>query len=151
MEMDSKGYAVEEYYEITDLINSLIGLLIFPEQACFKYITDNEEEMEDVFPNLYKCIKRTDYKNTYKDNGRKERNSPRRIIKHMKNALSHQRVMIIPQYGRINDDNVITAITFNDQMSSNEGKEKYTFSLTVDVCDLENVVMEICDYLIQLE
>ena len=94
-EMSKKGFKVDPYYEITDLINSLIGLLIFPEQNVYNYIDSTEEGLKLKFPTIYALTFSKDYKNTYVDekNGR----TPKLIFKHIKNSLSHKRLMIFPK------------------------------------------------------
>lgn len=147
-EMNRKGFAVEEYYEVTDLINSLVGLLVFPEQATYRYISSREVDMRQLFPHLWNCMQSADYKNTY-ENERGDKNSPQNIIRHLRNSLSHNKVMIVPRSATIGNKQQITAIIFKDE-SRNTSGERQKFALTINVKDLEKVVMEICDYLIQL-
>lgn len=170
--MNRNGFAVEEYYEVTDLINSLVGLLVFPEQATYNLISSREVDMRYTFPHLWKCMQSADYVNTY-ENERGDKNSPQNIIRHLRNSLAHNRVMIVPIAATIGHKRQITAITFKDESISynNSRRKKITitsvkdlekvlirktnekrqeFALTISVNDLEYVVMEICDYLIHL-
>lgn len=147
-EMNRKGFAVEEYYEVTDLINSLVGLLVFPEQATYRYISSRENDMRQLFPHLWKCMQSADYRNTYEDEDG-DKNSPQNIIRHLRNSLSHNKVMIVPKSATIGNKQQITAITFKDEKRKPNG-QRQEFALTISVKDLEKVVMEICDYLIQL-
>lgn len=57
--------------------------------------------------------------------------------------------MIVPKSATIGNKQQITAITFKDE-NRNQAGERQEFALTINVKDLEKVVMEICDYLIQL-
>ena len=80
--MNDEGYVIEEYYEVTDLINSMIGLLIFPEQNLYDYLSDNEEDLRKFFPTMFSCIQNNEYVNTYASN---KRYSPKDIIRHIRN------------------------------------------------------------------
>lgn len=64
-EMNRKGFVIEEYYEVADLINSLVGLLVFPEQATYRFISSREADMRKLFPHLWSCMQSADYMNTY--------------------------------------------------------------------------------------
>ncbi len=148
--MERQGFNIAPYYEVTDLINSMIGLLVFPEQDVFKKIPSRERDLESKFPKLYNCVKNdVDYYNTYET---WYKNSPRDIIKHLRNSISHYNMMIEPQSGMIGGKSQIIAIRFKDEGTYNieEKTCKGKFCLNIKVDCLEDVVMEICDYLINV-
>lgn len=112
-QISASGYEVDtEYFEVTDLLNSLIGLLIFPEQAVFKEMKSDDRKLEKVLPTLYKCTCRNDYISTY--HRKANEGEIGSVIQHIKNSLSHDRVMILPQNSAHGDERCIEYITFQD-------------------------------------
>lgn len=86
-------------YEVTQLINSMIGLLIIPQQKEFNRISD---ELLDA--GLLDKIKKCVFKNTY--------SSPldlKEISRHIRNAISHNRIMFY------SENNSISSIRFTDK------------------------------------
>lgn len=155
-EMANKQFDISEYYEVTDLLNSLVGLLVFPEANVFDHIPKFERDLKKEFPILHKCIEKAEKEGFYKYSyltepcGADEK-SPLAIINHIRNSLAHFRIMIEPISGKISGTNQIVAIIFKDQRPPNSKKPREYFSLKIDVTDLEDVVMEICDYLINIK
>lgn len=137
-QMKSEKYVVEEFYEVTALINSMIGMLIFPEQNLYKQISNKEDDLKRLFPTLYECTQYAEYVNTYGNN------SPREIIKHIRNACSHQRVLIYPMERK--DENKISKIILQDSCNKAGHNNTKNFSIEIPVELLEKVIMEICDY-----
>ena len=157
-EMKSRNYVLDDFYEITQLINSLVGLLVFPEQVGYDYISNNPEELDELFPTLAKCVNDSEsfYCNyVYKDRknyGKPEELSPKNVIRHMRNAVSHNRLGIYPVNGRLETgERIIKGITFKDYDELKEGKivkKQMHFKLYVSVDDLEKLIMEICNQLL---
>ena len=54
-EMQNHRFEISEYYEVTDLINSLVGLLIFPESEVYRSLPYKEEDLKRMFPRLHNC------------------------------------------------------------------------------------------------
>lgn len=172
--MRSQGYIIEEYYEVTDILNSLIGLLVLPEQNVFENISKNENVTKTKFFELYQCTLDNSYINTY--HGQKGKRSPFALFLHMKNALSHNRVMIYPPNSASNNTKTIKEIVFQDALlrmkAKNNGKWKpepidkfqgdltkyklnddeeiQVFSITIPVNKLEDIIVRIAEYLTSL-
>ena len=164
--MEKEAFEYADYYEVTQLINSLVGLLIFPEQAAYNVLSQNPDDLEKDFPILWKYIngKSGEYKNNYvipyttkktdsnypKKIYLAEPKSPRKILNHMRNAAAHYRIGIHPVNGKLDDGRtVITHIVFSD--IRNEGKPtEQLFELKIEVADLESLLMEISDKIIHL-
>lgn len=177
-EMSRKQYEIEPYYEFTSIINSLVGLLVFPEQNAFNYLS-KQEILATIFPTLNKYVTDSDFINTYC--GDKGRNTPYAIILHMKNALSHNRVMIFPENVHFDGKDQIESIVFQDAIlqtrvydrnqnryrsSNSSNLDNYygdvrnyvlqqnesiqIFSIKISVNDLEKCIMEIAKYLISI-
>lgn len=155
-EMRRRNYTIDNTYEVTQLVNSLVGLLVFPEQKKYKYMDKKESDLPLKLPILNKCVTEDksfvlDY--YIKKTGGLEEKSPSNILRHMRNAVGHERIMIHPQNARLeNGQNQITAIVFQDEEEyEKDGRHiKNQFRLKVSVNDLEALLMEISDYLIQL-
>ena len=171
-EMVDQKYVIEEYYEVTDLINSLVGLLVFPEQNLYTKMSNKENDLEQLFPTLYKYTQNENYINTY---SKRPRNTPQNIIRHIKNSLSHDRIMMYPRNDR--DENQISKIIIQDcdirgkyddpgndiirdglkkhfgdvrELNYDIYNEIKLFSIEIPVKSLEKVVMEICDYALSI-
>lgn len=151
-EMKMKGYAVDDFFEVTQLINSMIGLLIFPQQAYYNNLSEKTEDMKREYPLLYSYVigQRGEYQNTYYENTRNQRirtpekNNIKNVLRHLRNSASHRRLSIHPENGRLCDGaNIIKAVKFEDS----RGTEK--FLLKIDVKDLEQLLIEICDGIIK--
>lgn len=164
--MNDEGYVIEEYYEVTDLINSMIGLLIFPEQNLYDYLSDNEEDLRKFFPTMFSCIQNNEYVNTYASN---ERYSPKDIIRHIRNSFSHDKVLLYPRNSK-NKEKIKKIIiqdycirSYINEQTQKDIQEKINqhvgdirelrinqyiklFSIEIPVEVFEKFVMEICDY-----
>lgn len=172
-EMHAKKFDVDNYYEVTLLLNSLIGLLVFPQQKYFEEIKRKLNNV-DEFDELEKLINQDGlFYSSYNEAKKK----PSNIIRHIKNSLSHQRVMVIPQCLELHEEErkrPITHVVFQDADEGKQGTQrvseilrdkiyvddskvelgelprlfkegKAVFCLVVPVESLENLVMELCD------
>ncbi len=152
-EMEKRNFTKLDFCCGTQLMNSVLGLLVIPQQALFANMDDytNPSEWSKDFPTLTKYVfsnNREVYNNTYFH--RRDRNfypyecdSPRNVLTHMRNAVSHKKIMFYPESSENQEQ--VTSIVFKD-----EYKEQY-FSLKIDKEDLENVLFEISNYFIKLE
>lgn len=146
--MEKEGFIVSKYYEVTDLLNSMLGLLIFPEQNAYENTHTREEDTRKYLPTLYRIVnKEENYTNSYKRDAEKTK-TPRTILTHMRNAAAHDRVMIKPVSKKtISGEHPIEAIEFRDQDTMNPN---WRCKLIIPVGDLEEVLFEICDYLLSI-
>lgn len=172
-EMNKRGFDVDNYYEVTLLLNSLIGLLVFPQQKFRGKIEERLNTVEDL-PLLMKLVSK---KGLFYSSYNEEKELACNILRHIKNSLSHERVMIIPQRLDRHEtevQNPITHIVFQDVDIKHQGtqdKQKQlteyilvegvnleledlpkeyekghsVFCLVVPVEELEDMIMEICD------
>lgn len=113
------------FFEITQLINSLMGLLVFPEQAYFKYINDRCKDFKKIMPTLAKYIyseNKENFFNTYRytkekenwEDNPKEKINAKNILRHLRNAVAHEKISIYP----VNNGGIITHIKFKDERYS---------------------------------
>lgn len=172
----SMEYSESDFYEVTQLINSLIGLLIFPEQAYFDNMSEDINDLKRL-PKLGSYIsdgRGKNFFNTYKssknaplwEDNPSEGDTPRNIIRHLRNAVAHGNVSIFP----INCTGEITHVDFKDeqiwkrnptsstsqwiperhrhQRRTQDTIKKEEFFLRVSVDDLEEVLLEISEFLL---
>ena len=146
--MAERDFDISKYYEVTDLLNSMLGLLIFPEQNAYDNMSNREGDMRNRLPNLYRVIStQGNYSNSY-ERERRSPKGPRYVLKHMRNAASHDRVMILPKSKKtISGGNKITSIEFYDQDKNNDN---WKAKIVIPVEDLEIILFEICDYLLDI-
>ena len=124
--MKKDKFQYEDYYEVTQLINSLVGLLVFEEQVYYKYLSDKPEKLE-LFKCLNQCVKHESYINTYRDKRALEikqwetipleQDTPKSVLTHIRNSIAHSHLMIHPLEGMLVTENCerkITHVVFED-------------------------------------
>ena len=91
-----------EAYEVTSLINSFLGLLVFPQQ---KYFGNFPEE----FPteSICEAFRACESNYPYDKAGIKYN----RMLQHLRNEIAHQRLSVYPQYSVVKE---ISAFKFED-------------------------------------
>lgn len=120
-EMLDEEFSISKYYDVTQLINSLIGLLVFPEQVYFDCLSDDENDLKKNFPTLYDLVNKPEYICSYKQNYHipkftsclHEKKTPKKIMNHLRNSIAHKQLMIRPLRGRFDKNNIET-IVFED-------------------------------------
>lgn len=161
----NKGFVNDGIFEITQLINSLISLLVFPQQEYYKTIfSDNSFER---LPKVMMYVENKKYynsnhkySNTYhekKKNNRTyalpddEKVTPANILRHMRNSVCHERVMVYRE--ALSDSKDIQVLNFRDEGKcllyherKVEIKEEFQISITVE--DFKDILFEISDYIL---
>ncbi len=110
------------YFEVTQLVNSLVGLLILPQQRYFKKINNDILKECRIFntltksmcKNLDQIIDSTEntflnmptYINTF------NKDSPTDVLRSMRNAISHNHVMLYPECDGVSPS--IQSVVFED-------------------------------------
>lgn len=130
--MDGKDATV---FEVTQLINSMIGLVTFPKEAFYDKALDRgngqsaSEYLNELICNIKKNPVDFEYQNTYlcklgeiKDSGKKRNSYSRNryeklnvlnFIRHFRNALSHERLSVYPYNSK--DTEEIKGFIFEDE------------------------------------
>ena len=156
--MRDKQYTVLDHCWGTQLINSVLGLLVFPYEQnknCISNYTEQSKWSVD-FPVLSRyifCNDPTVFKSTYMYEDKKtgiyklQQKSPRYILKHMRNAVGHKNVRMYPVQERNANGGVeqVTHIVFEDK------NDDASFKLVVEMRDFEDVMFEISRHLICLD
>lgn len=160
-EMRVNGYEISDFFEITQLINSLIGLLVFPEQEGYEQISNNPSDLKEMLPLLNEYVNNRPgrYNNTYKERIREvpflslpaEYKSPKNIIRHLRNAASHKKIGIRPLNGEIVEGRQeIREVVFEDSCGIKNKGTYQEFELKIAVEDLEPLLLEIGNVLLQI-
>ena len=134
--MFANEFEYQKCYEITQLINSFLGLLVFPKEKYFNFLSSKNNDFTHT-STLKKLTNKTydeNYENTYKEN-----NCERNVIRHLRNAVCHRRLTIYPLTH--NKSTEIQKIKFED-VSTQKGYEG-EFSLIINIDDLEKIVLEL--------
>lgn len=112
-----------QQYEVTQLINSSIGLLIIPQQRIIQKLSNDDSIFsDDLLKILIPSIKQG--KKTEID-----------ILRHMRNSISHSNLKIHAK----EDNNEISSITFIDKRAN-----KITFEMEISVETLEKLFLDLC-------
>lgn len=87
-EMSKEHFDITMKYEVTLALNSMLGLLILPQQ---EYYSESISSCNfSKLPTLMACIEDESYKNSYNDS----KDKPALVIKHMRNAVAHNRLTL---------------------------------------------------------
>lgn len=111
-------------YEVTQLVNSLLGLVVFvkEEGVAFSSIQLSEIKSESSISWNY-CDR---------DGGGLEVKNFKNFLRHIRNAIAHKRLTI-----KSNDQKEISSIIFNDKDRNN----KFEVELTID--EVKNIVSKL--------
>lgn len=156
-----KDHEIKDVFEVTQLINSFVGLLIIPRQKCFKYLPDDASFLEgSEAQKLLKKIKSDPLKceDTYRKMVRNpekgkwvktdefEEITPKILALRLRNAVSHDHLIIQPlSPGK---KGVITGIEFSDKpMRVREARPEY-FRLLLSVEETEILVKALSELLL---
>lgn len=116
---------ITDVFEVTQLLNSFMGLLVFPREGCFDNLPDNAEfEMgsegdeilkklrndKDCYHSTYRCCIKNGRNKTYYEEY--EELTPKVLALRLRNAVSHKRLEILPIKCRT--DNKIDGFIFRD-------------------------------------
>lgn len=152
---------ITDAFEVTQLINSFVGLLIIPREKCFKFMPDNIDfphgsDAEQLLkriksnPSLYED---TYFKQTFNRSTRKmeklneiEEITPKTLILRLRNAVAHGRLKIQPvSPGK---DGVITGIEFSDTTRRKKNNNLESFRLLLTINETETLVKALSELLL---
>ena len=101
-------------FDVTQLINSMIGLLVFPKEG-FEKLNITDDMVDDNI--LSKLLK-----NTLKN-----------IVKHMRNAVSHSHVVFCGEKPPVNSDPIeIKSVKFKDADTRKSPKPEFEMEISID-------------------
>lgn len=136
---------ITDVYEVTQLINSFIGLLVIPREKFLQYSNlqmpgrFETREAQDLLQKLNreKNTVTGRYKTTYKNyKNEEERLTPWTISRHLRNAISHGALDIQPQ--SIMQGTSITGFLFKDKDKISGS----TFQLELSIREIRLILIE---------
>lgn len=122
-----------EAYEVTQLINSMIGLLIIPEQKAYNKISDNLLD-ENLLIKMKdsSCLKQYTYSETL---------NLKQICRHLRNAIAHSHIEFVAiQPERETDPIEIESVIMKDRDDNN-----HFFEMKFSISLLEEFLFEFSD------
>ncbi len=152
---------ITDAFEVTQLINSFVGLLIIPRQKCFKYMPDDIMfPMGSAAASLFEriSIDKEICEDTYfekkwnpktekwEKTNQRERITPKILALRLRNAVSHDHLKIQPLSPGKNG--VITGIEFSDRPTSDSSKSREFFRLLLTVEETEILVKALAELLL---
>ncbi len=150
-ERHSKGITdndIDDVFEITQLVNSFVGMLILPKEAYYKAVRNEapfrSEEANIIIHRLSRDSSRYSCTYTYKTrngNQKKEYLTPKNLARHFRNAVAHDNLTIIPQ--DLGQGGSITGIVFKDR---NNSGEEFSLELTVD--EIRVLLSALCELIL---
>ena len=156
-----KDYEIQDAFEVTQLINSFVGLLIIPRQMCFKFLPDNAKfpegsEDEKLFDRIrtdstlcedtYKKQVYDPVKRTYIKTDEIEEVTPKILALRLRNAVSHDHLIIQPLSPGKNG--IITGIEFSDKPTRNREAKREYFRLLLTIEETEVLVRALSELLL---
>ena len=152
---------IKDAFEVTQLINSFVGLLIIPRQKCFKYMPDDisfpkGSKAEILFNSItadpQKCedtyLKQEwdPIKRKYVKTREIEEVTPKLLALRLRNAVSYDHLIIQPVTP--GKDGVITGVEFSDKPTrAREAKKEY-FRLILSIEETEVLVKALSELLL---
>lgn len=109
----------KEVYEVTQLVNSCLGLIVFLQQYGDGLISD-----ADICPSLLKDLQNSITKNTYK--GKRKEQNFNNILYHLRNAISHGKLYF--ENEEHNGEMQISCIEFTDV---NDKQQQFVIKLNI--------------------
>lgn len=139
---------IHDVFEVTQLINSFIGMLILPKEAFFRSMGNNvpfkSKKANDILMDLSRDPNK--YHSTYKYTDRygdehKERLTPKNLARHFRNAVAHNHLSILPK--DYTGDGIITGVEFSD---NNSRGEDFTLELNID--EIRTLLLALCELIL---
>ena len=124
--IDKKKENGDEVYEITQLVNSFLGLIVFPKEKALgqiRRISDNQH----IIQIISSCIIENSYRGRYREINLTN------LIYHFRNAIAHGGIEIISK------NNEITSISFYDRMEIGDGYRQQ-FKIVMDISQIRAFV-----------
>lgn len=129
---------VSDSFEVTQLINSMVGLLIIPRERYLDQITDNLID-QGLLAKMIRCIQKDDYSDS----------TLKAIVKHMRNAVAHGRMEFHAEKPPLNGASlIIHSVIFRDQHDPKRPSKYFKMEVKVDL--LEEFLFAFADGILTL-
>lgn len=144
-------------FEVTQMINSFVGFIMFPKQEYFNVLDPNvefiTEESKRIFEKISANKEKYKYYSTYKkydeikkkyDDKENEKLSAKTLILHFRNAIGHDKLSVLPIDS--GTTNIIKAFKIEDSRKFRDHIMKFSIEIPVD--ELEELIIGMCDLLL---
>lgn len=121
-------------FEVTQLINSFLGLIVFVKEKGIK----NNQDLNDFLTNNQPEIWDYKYKNKKTDVCEDETQSFKNYLRHLRNAIAHSNLETISEEKSSCEYAEIVKIEFKDE--SNCKKHQNIFKATLTIEQIENLI-----------
>ena len=140
---------IHDVFEVTQLINSFVGLLILPKESFYKKLENQNQFLSDkarmLFNNINNRIGKYESTYTYKENGvvLKEPLTPQTMSRHLRNAIAHNNLEILPKdYSK---GGKVEGFVFKDNNTRGE-----TFRLELTIDEIRTLLLAECELILSL-
>lgn len=125
-------------FEVTELINSMVGLLIIPKEQYLSQVTNNLID-QGLLNKMIHCIQKDDYSDS----------TLRGIVKHMRNAVAHGRIEFRAEKPPLNEASlIIHSVIFKDQDDIKRPSKYFEIEINADL--LEEFLFAFADGILTL-
>lgn len=125
-------------FEVTELINSMVGLLIIPKEQYLSQVTNNLID-QGLLNKMIQCIRKDDYSDS----------SLKGIVKHMRNAVAHGRIEFCAEKPPLNEAPlIIHSVIFKDQDDIKRPSKYFEIEINADL--LEEFLFAFADGILTL-
>ena len=125
-------------FEVTELINSMVGLLIIPKEQYLSQVTNNLID-QGLLNKMIQCIRKDDYSDS----------TLKGIVKHMRNAVAHGRIEFCAEKPPLNEAPlIIHSVIFKDQDDIKRPSKYFEIEINADL--LEEFLFAFADGILTL-
>ena len=118
----------DEVYEVTQLVNSFLGLIVFPKEKALDQIRRISDD-QHIIQIITSCI----IENSYQ--GRRREINLTNLIYHIRNAIAHGGVEFFHD-----ESNEIHSISFYDYIKNKRGTIREKFYIVMDISQIRAFV-----------
>ena len=125
-------------FEVTELINSMVGLLIIPKEQYLSQVTNNLID-QGLLNKMIQCIRKDDYSDS----------TLKGIVKHMRNAVAHGRIEFCAEKPPLTEAPlIIHSVIFKDQDDIKRPSKYFEIEINADL--LEEFLFAFADGILTL-
>lgn len=139
---------IHDVFEVTQLVNSFVGMLIFPKETCYNNVWNRnlfrksgaEMILRDIVNNPSKYHSTYTYEDKKTGHAVNEKLTPKRLAKHLRNAIAHNRLRIL-----FDDNASITGTEFFD-VDNDTGE---TFQIELNLEEIKILLIALCEAILE--
>lgn len=125
----------DKAYEVTQLINSFIGLLIFPQQKYYKELKCQPFPNEIIQQKFEDAIKESQYTDEI---------SFHNLIRHLRNSIAHNRLSVHPQISPVQN---ISGFKFEDEGKDPKTKIYCKMEIVFTIDEIKTILTHLLNYI----